>query len=328
MESSNGLGNEMEYEELNNPFECEEIRKAINELKSGKAAGHDLLINELYIHACESMAPMLTCLFNNVFSSGLFPRQWVDGIIIPLHKKGCTSHVDNYRGITLLSTLGKLFTRVLNNRLSFWSETYNIISDVQGGFRKGRSTVDNIFILHSLINLFVNKGRRLYCTFIDFRKAFDYVSRDCLWYKLLSCGIRGNMYNVMHDMYREVKSVVKVIGNLSDSFQCYVGVRQGESLSPFLFSLFINDIEQEFTSKGADAVCVADIQLFLLLYADDAVILSESREGLQEGLDIMHDYCVRWRLTVNTEKTKVVVFRKGGQYCCPQLTIGFMERNS
>ena len=108
------------YEELNCAIECEEVEKAIKDLKCGKAAGHDMLINEIYIYACETLAPKLTCLFNIVFNSGYFPSSWSDGIIIPLHKKGSTQNVGNYRGITLLSTLGKLFTRVLNNRLNFW----------------------------------------------------------------------------------------------------------------------------------------------------------------------------------------------------------------
>ena len=69
----------------------------------------------------------------------------------------------------------------------------------------------------------------------------------------------------------------------------------------------------EFETLGAEAICSDNVKLFLLLYADDSVIMSESREGLQKGLDLMYDYCVRWRLTVNTDKTKVLVFRKGGQ---------------
>ena len=87
------------------------------------------------------------------------PTSWSEGIIIPIHKKGSRDKVDNYRGITLLSTLGKLFTRVLNNRLNFWSDIYSVLIDAQGGFRSGRSTVDSIFILHGLINNCLNNQR-------------------------------------------------------------------------------------------------------------------------------------------------------------------------
>ena len=113
-------------------------------------------------------------------------------------------------------------------------------------------------------------------------------------------------------MYQNVKSQVRVNGVLSEQFDCHLGVRQGESLSPFLFSLFVNDMEQELKDKGVNGISIDDLKLYLLLYADDSVIFSSTREGLQMGLDVLHDYCTKWRLTINTDKTKVMVFRKGG----------------
>ena len=89
-------------------------------------------------------------------------------------KKGSVDNVQNYRGITLLSTLGKLFTRIINNRLNYWSDTYHIIKDNQSGFRQGISTVDNIYILQSVIDVAFNRGKNVFCASIDFSKAFDY----------------------------------------------------------------------------------------------------------------------------------------------------------
>ena len=86
------------------------------------------------------------------------------------------SDVNNFRGITLLSTLGKLFTKFLNIRLTFWSDTYHIIFDSQAGFRKGRGTIDNIFIIQSIVDYSIVQGEKVYCAFIDFRKAFDYLN--------------------------------------------------------------------------------------------------------------------------------------------------------
>ena len=103
------------------------------------------------------------------------------------------------------------------------------------------------------------------------------------------------------------------MGTVSSSFDCLLGVRQGESLSPFLFSMFINDMESELLDKGVAGITCDDLKLCMLLYADDSVILSETRDGLQEGLDYLYDYCQRWKLTVNTEKTKVLVFARGGR---------------
>ena len=150
------------------------------------------------------------------------------------------SDVYNFRGITLLSTLGKLFTKVLYNRLTFWSDTYDIISDSKAGFRKGRGTIDNIFIIQSIVDYSLEQGKKVYCAFIDFRKAFDYLNRDCLWFKLLKSGIRVNMYDIIKHMYGETTASVKHQGILGDIFECNLGVRQGESISPFLFNLFLN----------------------------------------------------------------------------------------
>ena len=311
---NNGIFRELYFEDLSNIITEGEVKTAIKQLKCGKAAGDDLLINEFYIHGCDILCNKICALFNIVFESGNFPSAWSSGTIVPVHKKGSINCVENYRGITLLSTLGKLFTRVLNNRLNFWSETYGILNDSQMGFRKGYSTTDCIFTLHSIINLTISKGSRLYCLFIDFRKAFDFVNRDCLWYKLIKMGMRGKMLNIIKSMYNEAKSKVKHMGILSDEFLCELGVRQGESLSPFLFSIFLNDLSEYLISnnfKGFELDNNKNVSL--LLYADDAVIFCESKDDLQKGLDLLYDYCCKWNLIVNTDKTKIVVFRRGGR---------------
>ena len=92
----------------------------------------------------------------------------------------------------------------------------------------------------------VNTGKKLYCTLIDFTKAFDYVVRDNLWYKLITLGIRGIILNIIKSFYANVKSWVKFCNKLGNQFACSLGVRQGECLSPILFSLYLNNIEEQF----------------------------------------------------------------------------------
>lgn len=147
---------------------------------------------------------------------------------------------------------------------------------------------------------------------MDLSKAFDFINRDILWYKLIKLGVRGKLLDIIKSMYVNVKSRVKHGKELSDEFECYLGVRQSECLSPFLFSIYLNDIEDEFYLNGSRGVAINSVKLFLLLYADDFTIFSETPEGLQDGLNLLRDYCKRWKLMVNTDKTKVVVFRKGG----------------
>ena len=208
------------YAELNVPMNESELRKAVIELKCGKSGGEDLIINELLMNGFSVLCPYMLQLFNFIFEAGIFPEMWGNGLLVPLHKKGSMSVTDNYRGITLLSALGKLFTRVLNNRLDGWAEAYGIYLEAQNGFRKGRGTTDSLFIIQNVINEFIENGKKLYVFFVDYSKAFDFVVHDNLWYKLLQYGIRGKIFNIIHSMYQYVKTKVFSNGITSDPFHC------------------------------------------------------------------------------------------------------------
>ena len=196
------------------------------------------------------MKDILLKFFNIIFDSGIVPHDWPVGNIIPIYKqKGGPTDPENYRPITLLSCLGKLFTSIINNRLQLFIEKYDKISLNQAGFRKGFSTVDHIFALNMLINLIQNRRKKLFCAFIDLKRAFNTVWRDGLFYKLKLLDINGKCCNVVKSVYRNVKSCVSVNGKSSGFFLCNIGVRQGENLSPLLFLIFLNDLEDFFMSK-------------------------------------------------------------------------------
>ena len=103
------------FDELNTSFSEDEVIKSVKQLKSNKAGGPDKIINEFLIHGRQILVPTICKLFNKIYDMSYFPEEWAEGYIIPLHKKSSPNDVENYRGITLLSILGKLFTRVLNN---------------------------------------------------------------------------------------------------------------------------------------------------------------------------------------------------------------------
>lgn len=301
------------FSELNTEISNDEILQSISQLSNGRSGGPDMFLNEFLIHGKVYILPFLHRLFNVTFKNGYFPDSWSVGYIVPLHKKGNVNDVGNYRGITLLSTIGKLFSRILNNRLTNWGEKYFVYVESQAGFRKHMSTVDHVFILNGVITHLLSQGKQLHCAFVDFTKAFDYIVRENIWYKLIRMGIRGNMLNVIKSMYDNIKSKVKFNNQLSEEFTCMLGVRQGECLSPFIFAMYINDLEDEFYLNGIEGIDIGMIRILLLMYADDIAILATSAENLQKGLDTLYNYCQRWKLTVNTNKTKIMIFRKGGR---------------
>ena len=120
------------------------------------------------------------------------------------------------------------------------------------------------------------------------------------------------MFNMLRSMYKEIKLGVKHLNNVSDFFDSNIGLLQGEITSPILFSFFINDLETHLQSNIDAGLTLDELSIFLLLFADDAVLMSESKDGLQLSLRKLESYCIKWNLHVNTDKTKIVIFRKGG----------------
>ena len=123
----------------------------------------------------------------------------------------------------MLSCLGKLFTAVLNERLNSYLEDNDMLGDEQAGFRNGHSTLDHIFVLHSLIDLHLSRKERVYCAFIDYKKAFDLVDRSSLWSKLLKNNVDGNFFKVINHMYNQAKSCVISGSDKSELFNCNIG---------------------------------------------------------------------------------------------------------
>ena len=168
------------------------------------------------------MISIYSKLFNIVFDTGIIPESWLTDIIRPVYKhKGKVDDPDNYRAITL----GKLFTSIINNRLTFLSYEFEIISKNQSGFRKGFSTTDNIFIMHALVSIYFSFGVKLYCAFVDFRKAFDTVWRNGLWEKLFQHDIKGKCFKIIYNMYDNIKSCVLYNDKQSNFFSCMTDIR-------------------------------------------------------------------------------------------------------
>ncbi len=168
----------------------------------------------------------------------------------------------------------------------------------------------HIVSLTSLIHNRLASGNTCstFAAFIDLQKAFDWVDRDLLFYKVLCGNINGKIYKEIQSIYSETVSCVRINEHTTDWFVSMSGVRQGDVLSSTRFSLFINDLAVGIKSTGIGVPFRGTI-LSILLYADDVVLLAESEKDPQALIDFTHDWCLKWRMKINNSKTKVIHFR-------------------
>ncbi|KAK6171753.1 hypothetical protein SNE40_018186 [Patella caerulea] len=296
---------------LNEDIKIDEVHKSISKAKSGKSEGIDGITNDIIKALKIPLLPIIHKMFNYCLKTGSFPERWVDGLVVPLPKIKNPSSADDFRGLTITSAVGKLFISIITTRITKYLDSVSIPSPYQSGFRKKYKTTDNIIILKTIINKCFKKKKYLYACFIDLNKAFDRVWREGLYVKLLNLGISGNIYKTIKSMFDNSKSQVKVNNNLSNSFRNEIGLMQGNNLSPLLFNVFIDDLVSYI--EGKDIPNVGNYPVPCLMYADDMVILSETKEGLQNSLDCVDKFCHQWRLKINSTKTKILVFNKSGR---------------
>ena len=153
------------------------------------------------------------------------------------------------------------------------------------------------------------QGKDTFVAFIDFTKAFDSVDRNLLLFKLLDYNINGNIYFAIKKLYSETHNCIRVNSMYTRWFPSLYGVRQGDCLSPTLFSIFLNDLTLMINEANL-GISISGRNIGILLYADDIVLLAKNELNLQRQLDILNTWCNKWRLTVNLTKSEIIHFRK------------------
>ena len=293
---------------LNKPILLSEVEEVVKSLKNNKAAGFDGIQNETLKN--KDVIEVLHKLFQYIFESGCIPSIWKRAIISPIPKSSLKDpHVQlNYRGINLLFVIGKTFTALLNKRIVTYLEENKILCEEQNGFRPGRSCEEHIFTLTSIIRNRIGMGQNTYVAFIDFQKAFDWVNRKKLINKLFKYGLQGKILTSIKNLYTKTNAQVKINEYLTGIFETSSGVRQGDNMSPVLFNIFINDLIKEINHlKQGVKIDAKDISI--LAYADDIVLIAPEPENLQNMLDSFYNWCKKFSLHINVEKSQILHFR-------------------
>ncbi|KAK3565881.1 hypothetical protein QTP86_019641 [Hemibagrus guttatus] len=263
----------------------DEVRKALKRMKSGKAVGPDDIPVEVWKCLGEAAVEFLTSLFNRVLESERMPEEWRRSVLVPIFKnKGDVQSCSNYRGIKLMSHTMKLWERVVEARLRKVVE----ICEQQYGFMPRKSTTDAIFALRILMEKYRDGQRELHCVFVDLEKAYDRVPREELWYCMRKSGVAEKYVRVVQDMYERSRTVVRCAVGQTEEFKVEVGLHQGSALSPFLFAMVMDQLSEEVRQDSS----------WTMMFADDIVICSESREQVEENLE-------RWRFALERRGMKV-----------------------
>lgn len=279
------------------PITRDEIEKTIKNMTI-KAGGCDGIGMRVLKTLCSQVSGPLEHVFGACVDAGVWPSQLKVAEIVPINKKGSRNKCTNYRPISLISNVAKIFERLVHNRLLDFFLKMGVLSDKQCGFVRGRSTNDALTYITNYIYKSINKGDKVLAVFLDFAKAFDTVNHDILLRKLYCYGIRGIVLELLKSYLSGRKQSVRVDGVESNRNEVRCGVPQGSILGPLLFVIYINDM--------LTFPCIS--------YADDTVIYfsaktwEEAEKGVNNILSNLTDWLALNQLSLNVEKTVVMTF--------------------
>lgn len=280
----------------------EEVEFALVSQKDDKAPGPDGINNEILKQAKETITPILTEIFNDILNTETIPQQWTESNIILLYKKGDQYDIGNYRPISLMSNLYKIFAKVLLRRMEMKLDEQQPIE--QAGFRKDYSVLDHIHVVRQIIEKYAEYQLIYYLAFVDYSKAFDSLIHTNIWEALKRQGIEQKYIRVIRNVYKNSSAYIQ-LERKGAPFKIQKGVRQGDPLSPKLFSAVLEMIFRNFEWETL-GLNIDGRTLTHLRFADDIVLFAKTPGDLCRMLNELASESEKVGLKLNPEKTKVM----------------------
>ena len=299
-------------------FSQEEIYDVLKNLKNGKAPGPDGIPNEAMKFFDQNTLEIYREQMNKILESMEIPQQWTEGTLKRLYKgKGTKGKCSNERGITLASNIGKMFERLINNRIN---QQINM-SDAQAGGIKGRATVDHIMILKELIHIAKQNKEHITLTYLDVTKAYDKAWLDGILYVLHKNGVKNRLWNLIKSLNSNLKTAIQTKYGLTRQINIKDSIRQGGVLSVSLYALLMDEISKDMSQTDLGIqIPGSDTRIPCLLWMDDVLLIETTRENNQALLNITDNTSKKYHIEFGMPKTKYL--RPGKSKTPIELKIG------
>jgi len=286
--------------ELLPTINIEEIKTALQKMKNGKAPGEDGILIESIKEGGDTLLQAISALFSKCLEESKIPDSWNNAVVVLLHKKGDITRLENYRPISLLSQLYKLFTKVITTRLTNRLDFYQPVE--QAGFRSGYGTNDHLQTMRLLIEKHNEYKKNIAIAFVDYEKAFDSVEMWAILNALDECRTDSRYSKILKYIYEHATSSIRLHED-TQKFSIDRGVRQGDTISPKLFTAALESIfkKLEWSELGVN---INGRYLNHLRFADDIVLIAPDLQQLKLMLTELNEESKKVGLKMNWSKTK------------------------
>jgi len=288
--------------DLTYPTDIEEVKKKLKETANGKAPGPDNITYEIWRNLPEEFAEALKITYNIALEKKIIPKRWNDSYLKPIFKnKGSPSDLLYYRPISLLQTEYKIFTSIITDRLSEYMEENHLFSKIQCGFRKNKGCLDAVFTLVSSIEVATRQKLEMHIVTLDAKNAFDTVPREAK-YEALDFQVKDqNLNQIIKKLYQDINTKVITPFGETEIIELKKGVRQGDTLSPLLFLIFLNPLLLRL--EKMEGIKIHQNSISALATADDIALIGKNRETTQKLIKTTLEYFDSANMRFNGEKS-------------------------